>query len=108
MTARDLPWRTSPTGVRLIARVTPKAAQDGVDGMVHTSEGLALKVRVRAVADKGAANAAVEKVVAGWLGVARTRVSIVQGGKSRTKTLDIGGAPRELEPLIAARIGALR
>lgn len=108
MTARDLPWRTSLTGVRLIARVTPKSALDAVEGVVQTSEGPALKVRVRAVADKGEANAAVEKVVAQWLGLARTRVSVAQGGKSRTKTLDIGGAPSELEPLIAARIGALR
>ena len=33
MTARDLPWRTSHTGVRLIARVTPKSALDGVEAM---------------------------------------------------------------------------
>jgi uncharacterized protein YggU (UPF0235/DUF167 family) len=101
-------WRIGTTGVRLLARVTPKSAGDGVDGVIETPDGPALKVRVRAVADKGAANAAVEKVVAEWLGLARTRVSIAQGGKSRIKTLAIGGAPGELEPLIAARVGALR
>jgi len=100
-------WRRGKGGVRLLARVTPKSARDGVDGVIETAEGPALKVRVRAVAEKGEANAAVEKVVAQWLGLARTRVSVTQGGKSRIKTLDIGGAPGELEPLLAARIGAL-
>jgi hypothetical protein len=63
---------------------------------------------VRAVDEKGQANSAVEAVVARWLGLARTRVTVAQGGKSRLKTLAIGGAPGELEALLAARIAALR
>ena len=65
-------------------------------------------MRVRAVADKGEANASVESVVAQWLGVAKTRVTVARGGKSRVKTLDIGGEPGELETLIAARVAALQ
>ena len=93
-------------GVRMLARVTPKSARDGVDGMIETADGPALKVRVRAVADKGAANRSVESVVAHWLGVAKTRVTIVRGSTSRVKALDIDGRPAELEGLIAARIAA--
>ena len=89
----------------MLARVTPKSAQDG---MMQTAEGLALKVRVRAVADKGEANRSVESVVAQWLGVAKTRVTVAAGSKSRVKTLDIDGAPDELEGLIAARVAALQ
>jgi uncharacterized protein YggU (UPF0235/DUF167 family) len=92
----------------MLARVTPRAARDRIDGVIETAEGPALQVRVRAVADKGEANAAVEKVVAEWLGIAKTRVSVAHGGKSRIKALDIVGVAGELEPLIAARIGALR
>jgi uncharacterized protein YggU (UPF0235/DUF167 family) len=101
-------WRPSKTGVRMLARVTPKSAQDGIDGMMQTAQGLALKVRVRAVADKGEANRSVESVVAQWLGVAKTRVTVAAGSKSRVKTLDIDGAQDELEGLIAARVAAFQ
>jgi uncharacterized protein YggU (UPF0235/DUF167 family) len=74
-------WRLSSTGVRVLARVTPKSARDSVDGMMQTAEGPALKVRVRAVADKGAANRSVESVVAQWLGVAKSQVTVAGGSK---------------------------
>ncbi len=99
-------WRVSRTGLRLLARVTPKAARDGVDGIIATAEGPALKVRVRAVAEDGAANRSVESVVAQLLGLAKTRVAVTHGGKSRVKTLTIDGEPGELEALIAARTAA--
>lgn len=101
------PWRADKAGLRLLARVTPKSAMDAVEGVGPTPKGPALKVRVRAVADKGEANAAVEGVVAKWLGLPRTRISIAQGHKSRLKTLAIAGVPAELEALVAARVAAL-
>ncbi len=101
-------WRISKTGLRVLARVTPKSARDGIDGMMQTSDGPALKVRVRAVAENGEANRSVESVVAQWLGVAKTRVTVAAGGKSRIKTLDIGGEPSELEALIAGRLAAFQ
>jgi uncharacterized protein YggU (UPF0235/DUF167 family) len=108
MSRRAELWRATDTGLRIRVRATPKAARDCVDGVVETVAGPALQVRVRAVADKGEANAAVEAVVAQWLGLAKTHVSIAQGGKSRAKTIDIAGAARELEALLAVRIAALR
>jgi len=99
-------WRISRTGLRVLARVTPKSGRDGVDGIIETAEGPALRVRVRAVAENGEANRSVESVVAQWLGLARTRVAVTHGGKSRVKTLNIDGEPGELEALIAARTAA--
>src|SRR5262245_33921305 len=101
-------WRLTKSGLKVLARVTPKSARDSVDGVMETADGPALKVRVRAVAEDGQANRSVESVVARWLGVAKTRVTVAQGGKSRVKTLDIEGGPGELEVLIAARIAALQ
>ena len=101
------PWRASKGGLRMLARVTPRSARDGVDGLAQTADGPALRVRVRAVAEKGKANAAVESVVAQWLGLAKTLVRVAQdSSKSRIKTIDIAGAPAELEALIATRIAA--
>jgi uncharacterized protein YggU (UPF0235/DUF167 family) len=100
-------WSGCKTGLRLVARVTPRSARDRVGGLVDTAEGPALQVRVRAVAENGRANAAVEKVVAHWLGLAKTRVTVAQGHKSRIKVLDISGETGELEVLAAARVAAL-
>lgn len=107
MAADAQAWRTGKAGLRVLARVTPKSAQDRVEGLIETAEGPALKIRVRAVADKGEANRSVESVVARWLGVPKARVTVALGGKSRIKTLDIGGEPGELATLIAARVAAL-
>jgi hypothetical protein len=93
--------------VRLLVRVTPKSARDGVEGVAETAEGVALKVRVRAVAEDGKANRAVEQVLAGWLGVARTRVAVARGEASRVKTLFVSGETAALETLLAQRLAGL-
>jgi uncharacterized protein (TIGR00251 family) len=91
----------------LAVRVSPKASRDGIDGLAGTPEGPAVKVRVRAVPDQGEANAAVATVVAMWLGVPASQVTVARGHKSRVKMLEIVGAPDALEALVAARVGAL-
>jgi uncharacterized protein YggU (UPF0235/DUF167 family) len=48
-------------------------------------------VAVRERAVDGRANAAVERAVAAWLGVAPSRVTLVRGAGSRTKQLAIAG-----------------
>jgi len=108
MAAAARPWRMAEAGLRLMARVSPNSGRDRVDGVMETAKGAALKVRVRAAPESGEANAAVESVVAQWLGLARTRVTVARGHTSRVKTLAIGGEPRALEALVAARVAALR
>ena len=101
-------WRATADGVTVRIRLTPKSGADAVTGVGDTADGPALLVRVRAVPEKGAANLALEKVIAGWLGVPRSSVSVAAGTtKSRVKTLQIGGEPRALEALVAARVDAL-
>ena len=102
------PWRASGSGVRLLARVSPRSAREGVGGLAETPAGRALEVRVRAVAAEGEANRAVERVVADWLGVAKSRVRIAQGGRARVKTLAIEGEPVALAAALAARLARLQ
>lgn len=85
------PWRVTPDGVVLRVRLTPKSSKDSVDGLEDTAEGAALKARVRALPADGAANEAVTRLVADWLGVAKSTVSLVTGGKSRIKSLAVRG-----------------
>ena len=102
------PWRSGPAGIKVLVRVSPKSTREGVEGMVETAQGGALTVRVRAVAEKGEANRAVERVIAEWIGVAKSSVAVSAGGKSRIKTVEIAGEPAKLAALIETQIAKLR
>jgi uncharacterized protein YggU (UPF0235/DUF167 family) len=84
-------------------RLTPKASKDAVDGLVDTSDGVAFQARVRSVPEDGAANKALEDLVARWLGVPKSSVSLATGGKSRLKCLRIDGDPVALDRILQAR-----
>ncbi|MEW6629931.1 MAG: DUF167 domain-containing protein [Pseudomonadota bacterium] len=91
------PFRPRDDGIDLFVRLTPKAAQDRIDSLETVADGRShLKARVRAVPENGAANAALEKVVAKAFGVPASSVSVVAGGTSRLKTLRILGDPAAL------------
>ena len=104
---RAQPWRTGKAGLQVFVRVTPGAAHDAVEGLADTAEGPALRVRVRAIADKGEANRAAGAVLAKWLGIARTSVSLAAGGRSRLKTLEVAGNPAAVESLLRVRLSEL-
>ena len=98
------PWRQTATGLSLTVRLTPKASRDAISGTEAVADGVALKARVRAAPEKGAANAALERLVAEWLGVPRTTVAVAAGGKSRVKTVRVEGDPLALAGRVAALV----
>jgi uncharacterized protein (TIGR00251 family) len=71
----------------LRVKVVPGSSRDAIAGWL----GEALKVRVRAPAERGKANASVEKIVADALGVPMACARIVAGRTSARKTLDVSG-----------------
>ena len=102
------PFRLRADGVDLIVRLTPKSAIDAVEGIAVGSDGAPhLKARVRAVPDKGAANAALEALIAAWLGTPRRNVALIAGGTSRLKTIRISGDPALIAAVIEARTNNL-
>jgi uncharacterized protein len=105
--AAGMPWRVAATGLVVRVRLTPKASRDAVEGLELAADGPALKARVRAVPEDGAANAAVEKLIATWLGVAKSAVRITAGGKSRVKTLAVAGDGPALAAAAEARLATL-
>ncbi|MDX2157406.1 MAG: DUF167 family protein [Hyphomicrobiaceae bacterium] len=105
MTPAPVPWRAGGPGLLVRVRLTPKASRDAVEGIEATADGPALKARVRAVPEDGAANAALERLLAEWLGVPRSTVELVAGGKSRVKTLCVAGDAEKLAARVAARLG---
>ena len=97
-------FRPSRDGIDLFVRLTPRGGGDAIEGVEVAADGRShLKVRVRAAPDKGAANAALEKLVAASLGLPRHCVSIVAGGTARLKTVRLVGDSQDL----AERLGAL-
>ena len=72
-------------------RLTPKSSRDHVEGVCDSAGGAALAVRVRAVPSGGAANAALERLIADWLDIAKRCVSLTAGHRSRIKTVTISG-----------------
>jgi uncharacterized protein YggU (UPF0235/DUF167 family) len=84
--------RLAKGGVELFVRLTPRAARDEIGSVEATADGREhLAARVRAVAEKGKANAALERLVADWLGVPRSTVRIHAGATQRLKILRIEG-----------------
>jgi hypothetical protein len=81
--------------VRIHVRLTPRGGADRIEGVVDG----ALRVRVSAAPVDGAANEALERLLARELGVPRTGVRIASGATARTKVIEIDGA----DPVEVAR-----
>ena len=96
------PWRAGDGCVIVRVRLQPKSSKDTIDGVELTADGPAIRARVRAVPAEGEANAAVEKLVASWLGMPKSSVTLVAGARSRVKSLEISGDVASL----AARLDA--
>jgi uncharacterized protein YggU (UPF0235/DUF167 family) len=97
------PFRIRNDGIDLIVRLTPKAAMDRLEGIETSADGGShLKARVRAVPENGAANQALERLLAKALRVPASAVSVFAGGTARLKTLRILGDPGALAKAVEA------
>jgi len=77
----------TPDHLLLRVRLTPRASREQVTLLDDGS----LAVRVSAPPVDGRANAALERAVAGALGIAPSRVTLVRGTRGREKTLRVDG-----------------
>jgi hypothetical protein len=86
------PWTVADAGLLLTVRVTPKGGRDAIEGIAQLADGACvLKLRVRAAASEGEANAAVLRLVAAALKVPARDVTLAAGGRGRVKRLRIAG-----------------
>ena len=101
------PLRPCKGGIEVFVRLTPRSSGDTLDGVATTGDGRShIRARVRAVPEKGAANAALEKLLARSLGVLVSSVTVISGTSSRLKTVRITGDPTALaEAVLAGRDG---
>ena len=101
------PWRKSGDTVVLRVRLTPKGGRDAIEGVTTTADGPALKARVRAAPENGAANAALIECIAKWLDLPKRDVAIATGHKSRVKDIAVSGEPGNIVCLIEAALAKL-
>lgn len=83
--------KTEIHGVSLAIRVVPRASRDELSGV----EAGALKVRLTAPPVEGAANQALVKLLAKSLGVAKSKVVLVSGERSRNKRVMVHGLSQD-------------
>lgn len=95
-------WTPGDDCVLLHVKLTPGANKNGFDSIEEASEGFVAKARVTAAPEKGKANAALIKLTAESLGVAKTSVTLVSGETARRKNLRIEGDPEVLSQKIHA------
>jgi uncharacterized protein len=101
------PWRYSTQGISIALRVTPRGGRDEIDGLETLADGRnVLKVRVRAIAEGGAANHAVTELVAKALGVPKGKVRVLSGTTSRLKQIAVDGDPARLGDVLRKLIAA--
>ncbi len=84
-------------GLILSVRLIPNAAQDQLAGFEKNAKGdVHLKVKVRAVPEKGKANKALEKFLAKSLGLPKSSFEVISGHTSRAKKVLITETPDEI------------
>ena len=94
---RALPYEADANGLRIRVRLTPRGGRDVLEGIETLADGRAvLKARVRAAPEKGLANVALEALVAKALRVPKLGVSVVAGGTSRVKVVEVSGNAADL------------
>jgi uncharacterized protein (TIGR00251 family) len=87
-----------PAGARFPVLVAPRASREAILG-AHDG---ALKVALTAPPVDGEANAALVALLAKRLGVAKGNVTLVQGARSKRKTVEVAGVePAEVAALLA-------
>lgn len=72
------------TGTEIALRVTPKASRNAID----MRDG-ALRAYVTCVPEDGKANAAVQKLLAKTLGIAKSRLTLIRGQTARDKVFRV-------------------
>jgi uncharacterized protein len=78
--------------MRVMVRLTPRAAQDRIDGWGEDDKGRAyLKVRLTAPPIEGRANAALIAFMAQVLSIPKSQITFLSGDTARLKSLEIEG-----------------
>ena len=94
---RTVPFAAVAGGVKVRVRLTPKASNNRIGGMVADADGgVALKAGVTAPPEGGKANKALIGMLAKSWRLPKTSISVQSGAAHRQKTLFIEGDTKSL------------
>ena len=79
--------------MKIEVRITPNASKDEITGKAEDGR---LRVRIQSPPVNGAANRRLIRFIAKTAGVAKSKVRIVRGERSRDKALEIDGDEKEI------------
>ena len=91
----------------LYVRLTPKSSTARIAGVEDHGGKPVLKAYVTTPPEDGKANAALLALVADWLGVPKSSVSMASGQKSRLKSVAVEGDPDKLLEKVSALLTGL-
>jgi uncharacterized protein YggU (UPF0235/DUF167 family) len=101
------PWASSPEGLVILVRLTPKGGRDVIEGIEQLADGQSvLKARVRAAASEGEANEALQRLMARTLDIAPRDIVLLAGRTARIKRLLVRGDAHALAGKLE-RIGGI-
>ena len=101
-----LPATPKSGGVVIHVRLTPKSSAARIAGVEDHGGKPVLKAFVTTPPEDGKANAALLVLVAAWLGVSKSAVTLASGQKSRLKSVAVDGDPDKLLEKISALLAA--
>jgi uncharacterized protein YggU (UPF0235/DUF167 family) len=97
------PFAPHGEGLAVTVRLTPRGGRDAIDGVDQLADGRAVvKIRVRAVPENGAANAALIRLLAEKLDLPASAIRLESGATARIKVLRVTGDAAALAARIAA------
>lgn len=102
---RENCYQARSDGLLLFVKLTPNARQDEVLGNVEGIEGPLIAAKVRAIPDKGKANKALLALIAKWMNITKSELTLKSGHKSRLKTISITGNTNELIAMLDQALG---
>lgn len=80
---------------RLTVKVSPQAQETSFEGWIFHQFRPVLKIRVKAIPEKGAANAVLCKFLAKAFGTSASQVRLISGGRSKIKVLELLNVSQE-------------
>ncbi len=93
-----IPVRLKSEGFQLSVHVTPKGSKSEL--LPFKSGDTTLRLKVNVAPEDGKANAAVIRLLAETLGIAKSRIQIMRGEKSRDKQIAIQSRQSEIQGLL--------
>lgn len=101
--SQDRFYTLNSDGARLSLRVTPNARNNAIEGPELRADGSrALKLRVTAPPDKGAANTAVIALLSKALGRPKSAFTLQSGHTARSKVIVVTGDSKQLAAALDA------